>query len=479
MSNSQLTSLDPIVNLAKRRGFVFPSAEIYSGTGGVWDYGPLGVLLKNNIKAEWWKSLVQLRSDIIGLDSAIITKHDVLKASGHVDNFTDPLVECKSCHTRYRADKEPFDLPADVSGETPEVKRQLSNVKCPNCGKTDWAAPRRFTMMFQTALGAAEDSSAIAYLRPETAQGIFTNFKSVLETSRKKLPFGVAQIGKAFRNEIQTGNFIFRDREFEMMELEYFVKPIDALRHYEGWVKDRENWYLSLGMKKDSIRLREHEKSERAHYAKAATDIEFNYPGIGFSELEGIANRGDYDLKQHQDASGRDLTYFDEEIGEKYLPYVIEPSVGVDRAMLAFLCDAYAEYPGGRQGTDNGQQINNKADEANQAKEASAAETVLHLHPKLAPIKVAVLPLLRKEGLPELAHEIEATLRPHFMVAYDETASIGRRYRRQDEIGTPWCVTVDVDSLKDRTVTIRDRDSMQQDRIKIDELQSLIDGKLA
>jgi glycyl-tRNA synthetase len=469
-----LTSLDPIINLAKRRGFVFPSAEIYGGTGGVWDYAPLGVLLKNNIKNEWWKAMVQTRSDIVGLDSAIITKSDVLKASGHVDNFTDPLIECKGCNTRFRADKPPFDLPANVNGEDEAAMAKLATMKCPSCGKIEWAAPRRFNMMFQTYMGAAEDSSALAYLRPETAQGIFTNFKSVLETSRKKLPFGIAQIGKAFRNEIQTGNFIFRDREFEQMELEYFVKPVDAIREWEGWVAARETWYLNLGMKKENIQLREHEENERAHYAQAATDIEYNFPGIGFSELEGIANRGDYDLTQHQQASGRDLNYFDEEKGDKYLPYVIEPSVGLDRATLAFLCDAYVEYPNGRQTSTPTE----GADVSAQAAKPGDLETVLHLHPRLAPYKVAVLPLMKKEGMPDLAHQIEATLRQQFMVAYDESASIGRRYRRQDEIGTPWCVTVDFDSLTEKTVTVRDRDTMAQERVAIDQLSAYFAAKL-
>lgn len=457
----QLKSFDPIINLAKRRGFVFPSAEIYSGTGGIWDYGPLGVLLKNNIKNEWWKAMIQERNDIVPLDSAIITKHEVLKASGHVDNFTDPLVECKNCHMRYRADKEPFNLPADVNGESAEVMTQLAKVNCPNCGKSDWTPPRRFNMMFKTFMGAAEDTASTVYLRPETAQGIFTNFKNIMETARKKLPFGIAQIGKAFRNEIQTGNFIFRDREFEQMELEYFVKPVEGMREWEGWVATRKNWYLDLGMKDENIRVREHEENELAHYASAASDIEFDYPGIGFSELEGIAHRGDYDLMQHQTASGKDLTYFDDVTGDKFLPHVIEPSVGVDRAVLAFLCNAYVEYPNGRGEEGEG-----------------GMETVLHLHPKLAPYKVAVLPLMKKEGLPELARQIEAELRHYFMVAYDESASIGRRYRRQDEIGTPWCVTIDFDSLTSKTVTVRDRDTMTQERVEIAELPAYFLAKL-
>jgi glycyl-tRNA synthetase len=318
--------------------------------------------------------------------------------------------------------------------------------------------------MFKTHLGPLEDVSALAYLRPETAQGIFTNFKNILEISRKKLPFGIAQIGKVFRNEIQTGNFIFRDREFEQMEVEYFVKPIEAIREWEGWVATRENWFLELGIHKENIRLREHETDELSHYAKSATDIEFNYPGIGFSELEGIANRGDYDLTQHQTASGKDMTYFDEETGDKYLPYVIEPSVGVDRAFLAFLCDAYTEYPGGRQGKDASSQD---------------IETVLHLHPRLAPYKVAVLPLMKKAGMPELAHQIERELKTHFVATYDETASIGRRYRRQDEIGTPWCVTVDFQSLQDNSVTVRDRDTMQQDRVGRAELVAYFRRKIS
>ncbi len=454
----QIKSFDPIINLAKRRGFVFPSAEIYSGTGGIWDYGPLGVLLKNNVKNEWWKAMIQHRSDVVPLDSAIITKHEVLKASGHVDTFTDPLVECKNCHMRYRADKKPFDLPSNVTADDTESTDKLKTIKCQNCGQIDWTPPRRFNLMFQTSLGATEDSSATVYLRPETAQGIFTNFKNILETSRKKLPFGIAQIGKAFRNEIQTGNFIFRDREFEQMELEYFVKPVEAQREWEGWVATRKNWYLELGMKEENIQLREHEDHELAHYAKSATDIEFDYPGLGFSELEGIANRGDYDLRQHQEASGKDLTFFDESNGDKVLPYVIEPSVGVDRAVLAFLCDAYTEYPNGRGEPAEGEE------------KKGEPETVLHLHPKLAPYKVAILPLMKKAGMPELARSIESELQKNMMVAYDESASIGRRYRRQDEVGTPWCVTVDFDSVEQKTVTVRDRDTMQQERIAIDEL---------
>lgn len=461
-----LQSLDPIINLAKRRGFVFPSAEIYGGTGGIWDYGPLGVLLKNNVKAEWWKAVVQRRSDMVPLDAAIITKHEVLKASGHVDTFTDPLIECKQCHMRYRADKAPFDLPSNVTEKDAGVMEKLAGINCQNCGKSDWTPPRRFNMMFKTNLGPVDSDEATVYLRPETAQGIFTNFKNILEVSRKKLPFGIAQIGKAFRNEIQTGNFIFRDREFEQMEIEYFVAPADAIQAWEGWVATRENWYLDLGMKKESIRLREHEETELSHYAQAATDIEYNFPGIGFSELEGIANRGDYDLTAHQTASGKDLTYFDDVTGDKFLPYVIEPSVGVDRATLAFLCDAYTEYPNGRQGGEG----DGKPGEA---------ETVLHLHPKLAPYKVAILPLMKKEGMPELAQSIAEELRQHFSVTYDESASIGRRYRRQDEIGTPWCVTVDFDSVKDETVTVRDRDTMTQERIAIVDLADYFSTKLS
>lgn len=466
-----LNSFDPLINLAKRRGFVFPSAEIYSGTGGIWDYGPLGVLLRNNIKAEWWRQTIQERSDVVPVDSAIITKHDVLKASGHVDTFTDPLVECKNCHTRYRADKEPFNLPPDVDESHTEALEKIKNINCANCGKSDWTPPRRFHLMFQTTIGATEDSSARAYLRPETAQGIFTNFKNILDTSRKKLPFGIAQIGKAFRNEIQTGNFIFRDRELEMMELEYFVKPADAIRAWEGWIATRKNWYLALGMREENLRVREHEANELSHYAQGAADIEYNFPGIGFSELEGIANRGDYDLTQHQAASGRDLTYFDDETGDKYLPYVVEPSVGVDRAMLAFMADAYTEYPGGRQGAGQTSQEGEKP-------AGGEAELVLHLHPRLAPYKVAILPLMKKQGLPELAHQVEATLQKHFMVTYDESASIGRRYRRQDEIGTPWCVTIDFESLNDKSVTVRDRDSMEQERVLIDELTGYFQNKL-
>ncbi len=464
-----LTSLDPIINLAKRRGFVFPSAEIYGGTGGIWDYGPLGVLLKNNIKNEWWKAVIQRRSDMVPLDSAIITKHDVLKASGHVDTFTDPLVECKNCHTRYRADKPPFDLPGNVSEKDVDAVAKITSINCQHCGKSVWTPPRRFNMMFKTNLGPVDSEEAIVYLRPETAQGIFTNFKNILEVSRKKLPFGIAQIGKAFRNEIQTGNFIFRDREFEQMEIEYFVAPEDSIRAHEAWVGERENWYLDLGMKKDNIRIREHEEHERAHYAKSASDIEYNFPGIGFSELEGIANRGDYDLMAHQMASGREMTYFDDTTGDKFVPYVIEPSAGLDRAVLAFLCDAYTEYPDGRQGSSE-----NSPSEVGNPKDQNESETVLHLHPKLAPYKVAILPLMKKEGMAELALSVAQDLRQSFTVTYDESASIGRRYRRQDEIGTPWCVTIDFDSLADQTVTIRDRDTMAQRRVAIKELETVI-----
>lgn len=462
-----LQSLEPIVNLAKRRGFVFPSAEIYGGTGGIWDYGPLGVLLKNNLKQAWWHSVVQERGDMVPLDSAIITKHDVLKASGHVDTFTDPLIECKQCNTRYRADKPPFDLPANVSTLTPELEQQLSMVKCPSCGHTDWTAPKRFNMMFALSLGATEGEGDSAYLRPETAQGIFTNFKNILEVSRKKLPFGIAQIGKAFRNEIQTGNFIFRDRELEQMEIEYFVAPVEAIKEWEAWTATRQNWYTALGMKPENMRLREHEEHELSHYARSAADIEYNFPGLGFAELEGIANRGDYDLGQHQTASGKDLSYFDEATGEKFLPYVIEPSVGVDRLVLAFLCDAYAEYPGGRNAGPK------PTEEA-----GGEVETVLHLHPKLAPYKVAILPLAKKGGLPELGRQIEADLRRTLMLTYDESGSIGRRYRRQDEIGTPWCVTVDFESINDQSVTVRDRDTMEQDRVLISQLSAYFALKL-
>ncbi len=422
-----MVSMDTLVSLCKRRGFIFPSSEIYGGFGSTWDYGPLGVELKRNIREAWWRSNVYARDDVVGLDAAILMHPRVWEASGHVAGFSDPLVDCLSCKQRFRADK-------------------LDGRVCPNCGG-QLTEPRMFNLMFKTFVGPVEEEAAVTYFRPETAQGIFVNFKNVLTTSRRKLPFGIAQIGKSFRNEITPGNFIFRTREFEQMEIEYFVKPGTDDEWYRRWISERFEWYVNLGLRRENLRLREHGAEELAHYAKAATDVEYNFP-FGWSELEGIANRTDFDLRRHSEYSGESLTYYDEETGQHYLPYVIEPSAGVDRSALAFLVDAYEEEPD-KEGT----------------------RVVLRLHKALAPVKVAVLPLSRRESLVALARDVWAQLRPAFATAYDDAQSIGRRYRRQDEIGTPYCVTIDFDSLVDNAVTIRDRDSMQQIRVPIAELR--------
>jgi glycyl-tRNA synthetase len=426
--------MDKIVSLCKRRGFIFPSSEIYGGLASCWDYGPIGVELKRNVKEAWWKAMVQDRDDVVGLDTSIMMHPGVWAASGHIDSFTDPLVECKSCHLRWRADA--------VEGR-----------KCPQCGG-ELTEPRMFNLMFKTSMGPVEGEGSIVYLRPETAQGIFVNFENVVTTSRKKLPLGIAQIGKSFRNEITPGNFIFRTREFEHMELEYFVKPGTDEKWLDYWVKERFDWYAKLGIGKENLRLRQHGKDELAHYAKDCYDIEYLFP-MGWSELEGIANRGDFDLTQHAKCSGKELSYRDAEAGEKYVPYVIEPSAGVDRSVLAFIVDAYDE------------------------EEVEAEKrTVLHLNPSLAPIKVAVLPLSRNEKLTPLAKEVFKRLCPNFMTDYDDSQSIGRRYRRQDEIGTPFCVTIDFESLEDKQVTIRERDSLAQIRVPIEGLEKVIEAKL-
>lgn len=433
---SPVSLMDVLVSLCKRRGFIFQSSDIYGGLGSVWDYGPLGVELKNNIKQAWWRAMVWERSDMEGLDAAIFMHPLVWKASGHIDSFTDPLVDCKSCKKRFRAD---------------DLQNQES---CPECGG-ELTEPRMFNLMFKTFMGPVEETAAIIYLRPETAQGIFVNFDNILTAMRRKLPFGIAQIGKSFRNEITPGNFIFRTREFEQMEIEFFVEPGTDQQWHEYWVQERLNWYKRFGIKAENLRLREHAPDELAHYAKACVDIEYNFP-IGWSELEGIANRTDYDLRQHSQVSGKDLSYFDDEERTRYIPYVIEPSAGVDRTLLAVLNDAYRE-------------------------EVVKGEkrVVLEFHPALAPIKVAVFPLLKnKPQIVELAKKIAADLRPHFPTTYDDTASIGKLYRRQDEIGTPWCVTVDVQSLEDQQVTVRDRSTMQQIRIPIDRVKSFIKEKL-
>jgi len=426
--------MEKIVSLCKRRGFIFPSSEIYGGLASCWDYGPMGVELKRNVKEAWWKAMVQDRDDVVGLDTSIMMHPGVWAASGHIDSFTDPLVECKSCHLRWRADA--------VEGE-----------KCPQCGG-ELTEPRMFNLMFKTFMGPVEGEGSIVYLRPETAQGIFVNFENVVTTSRKKLPLGIAQIGKSFRNEITPGNFIFRTREFEHMEVEYFVKPGNDEKWLDYWVKERFEWYAKLGIKKENLRLRQHGKDELAHYAKDCYDIEYLFP-MGWSELEGIANRGNFDLTQHAKCSGKELSYRDAEGGEKYVPYVIEPSAGVDRSVLAFIIDAYDE------------------EEVEGEK-----RTVLHLHHSLAPIKVAVLPLSRNEKLTPLAKEVFKHLCPNFMTDYDDSQSIGRRYRRQDEIGTPFCVTIDFESLEDKQVTIRERDSLAQIRVPVEGLEKVIEAKL-
>jgi len=456
--------MDNIVNLCKRRGIIFPSSEIYGGIGSTWDYGPIGVLLKNNVKTAWWKAVVQERDDMVGLDAAILMHPDVWKASGHVDSFTDPMVDCKRCKKRFRADHlvEEMRTEEDAVQRTDEemktLEKALEGVVCPECGG-ELTSMRQFNMMFKTHMGPVEDTAAVVYLRPETAQGIFVNFKNVLNSTRKKLPFGIAQIGKSFRNEITPGNFTFRTREFEQMEIEYFTKPEESEQWHKYWLEERFNWYVNLGMKSENLRLRPHREDEMAHYAKGCSDVEYLFP-IGWSELEGIANRTDYDLKRHMAASNKDLTYFDEETQSAVTPYVIEPSGGVDRTLLAFLSDAYEEIAGGR------------------GEAGAEVEVVLRLNPKLAPMKAAVLPLSKKGGLPEMAMKLHDELRKSFFVDYDEARSIGRRYRRQDEVGTPWCITVDFDSLEDQAATIRDRDTMEQVRIPLAQIGNWVKDKL-
>jgi glycyl-tRNA synthetase len=443
---------DKIGSLAKRRGFVFPSSEIYGGAGSTWDYGPLGVELKNNIKRSWWRAMVQLRDDVVGIDAAIIMHPRVWEASGHVENFTDPLVECGNCKKRFRIDELPDGdalMDAFRSG-----KADLSATACPNCGLKKLAAPRRFNLMFKTFVGPVEDTASVAWLRPETAQGIFVNFENVQQAVRKKLPFGIAQIGKSFRNEITPGNFIFRSREFEQMEMQYFTRPADAPAHFDQWLATRRQWYTELGIPDELLRFREHAENERAHYAAKAIDVEFKFP-FGWKELEGVHNRTDYDLRRHMEFSGKDLRYFDDATNEKFIPHVVETAVGPDRTMYAVLCAAYDEEP-----------------------DKEGVRVVLRLNKAIAPYKVAVLPLSKNEKLSPTAREVAASLRPHFMTVYDETQAIGRRYRRQDEIGTPFCVTVDFESIDDRQVTIRERDSMAQVRVPVADLVPALKEKL-
>jgi glycyl-tRNA synthetase len=437
-------TLDEIVSLCKRRGFVFQSSEIYGGLGSTYDYGHYGVLLKNNVKGEWWRAVIQERDDMVALDAAILMHPRTWEASGHLEGFTDPMVDCRTCKLRFRADK----LEDAACGRKPSMHPG-------EFGECDLTEPRQFNLMFETYVGPVRDDAARIYLRPETAQGIFVNFKNVLQFARKKPPFGIAQIGKAFRNEITPANFIFRTREFEMMEIEYFVPPAEAEEWHRRWMEDRLRWHTDLGIRPDRIRLRAHGPDELSHYSSATSDVEYLFP-MGWSELEGIANRGDYDLSRHAEFSGEKLEYFDQETKAAYVPYVIEPSLGVDRSMLAFIVDAYdTEEVEGRK------------------------RTVLRLHPRLAPVKAAVLPLVSKEGMPERAREIYESVRTRVPAEYDEGGSIGRRYRRQDEIGTPWGITVDGQTSEDDTVTLRDRDTLEQVRVPVEGLADRLAEKLA
>ncbi|MDI3501467.1 MAG: glycyl-tRNA synthetase [Thermoanaerobacter sp.] len=458
----QQVTMDKIVALAKNRGFVFPGSEIYGGLANTWDYGPLGVELKSNIKRMWWKRFIQQSPYNVGIDSAILMNPEVWVASGHVSSFSDPLMDCKECKSRFRADQliedyiKEKELNISIEGWTNEQLMEFikeHKVPCPKCGAHNFTDIRKFNLMFKTYQGVTEDSKSEVYLRPETAQGIFVNFKNVQRTTRKKMPFGIGQIGKSFRNEITPGNFIFRTREFEQMELEFFCKPGEDMEWFSYWRKYCMDWLLEFGLKEENLRFRDHKKEELSHYSTATTDIEYNFP-FGWGELWGIANRTDFDLRQHMEHSGVDLSYMDPVTGEKYIPYCIEPSVGVDRLMLAFLIDAYEE----------------------EELEDGETRVVLRLHPALAPIKAAVLPLSKK--LSENAYKLYDQLRNKFVVDYDETGSIGKRYRRQDEIGTPFCITYDFDSENDHCVTIRDRDTMQQVRIKIEEVEKYLEERL-
>jgi glycyl-tRNA synthetase len=437
--------MDKIISLSKRRGFIFLSSEIYGGFSSCYDFGPLGVELKNNIKKAWWKEMTRLHDDVVGLDAAILMSPKVWEASGHLTaGFADELVECKKCHHRFRKDF-------------------LEKEKCPDCGG-ELTEPRKFNLMLKTQVGPVEDEAAKTYLRAETCQGIYTNFKNVLQSMRLKIPFGIVQIGKAFRNEINPKDFIYRTREFEQMEMQWFCSPKDADKLFDYWKEQRLNWYLSLGIKKENIKFREVKKDELAHYAKRAVDIEYKFP-FGWKEIEGIHNRGDWDLSNHSKNSGEDLQYFDEETNKKYYPYIIETSAGADRSLFAFLCEAYEEVKGGRTTT---------------TESAKEIETVLRLNKKLAPVKVAVLPLVKnKTQLVKKAEEVYKMLKPHFVCQYDEIGSIGRRYRRQDEIGTMFCLTVDFDSLEKDDLTVRDRDTMKQERVKIKDLVKILEEKFS
>lgn len=452
--------LDQVISLAKRRGFVFQAGEIYGGSRSAWDYGPLGVELKENIKRQWWRSMVSGREDVVGLDSSIILPRRVWEASGHVEAFVDPLIECTSCNKRFRADhlEEAFE---EKKGRPPT---SMAEIACPNCGNKDiWTEPKSFNGLLKTSLGPVEDESGMHYLRPETAQGIFVNFNNVLNASRMKPPFGIGQMGKSFRNEITPGNFIFRTREFEQMEMEFFVKPGEDETWHDYWINERFNWYVNLGINPENLRLLEHPKDKLSHYSKRTVDIEyrFGFQGGAFGELEGVANRTDYDLKTHSAASGVDLSYFDPTEEKRWTPFVIEPAAGLTRSLMAFLVDAYHE------------------DQAPNAKGGMDTRTVLKLDYRLSPVKAAVLPLSRNEELNPIAKELAQDLRNHWNIEYDDAGAIGRRYRRQDEIGTPFCITVDFDTPNDLAVTVRERDSMAQERVALAQIKSYLVERLA
>ncbi|MEW6861426.1 glycine--tRNA ligase [Trueperella pyogenes] len=461
MAKPAPSRLDQVISLAKRRGFVYLSGEIYGGTRSAWDYGPLGVELKENIKRQWWKRNVQGRGDVVGLDSSIILPRQVWHASGHVDTFSDPLVECLECHKRLREDELIEQYAA--KNALPESEVTMADVACPNCGnRGNWTEPRAFSGMLKTFLGPVDDEAGLHYLRPETAQGIFVNFANVMTSARMKPPFGIAQTGKSFRNEITPGNFIFRTREFEQMEIEFFVKPGEDEEWHQKWIDDRVAFYTDLGISPDNLRLYEHPQEKLSHYSKRTVDIEyrFGFQNNEFGELEGIANRTDFDLGAHSAESGKKLEYFDQQTGERYIPYVIEPSAGLTRSLMAFLVEAYAE------------------DEAPNTKGGVDKRVLLKLDPRLAPVKAAVLPLSRKEELTGPAKELAAELRKFWNVDYDDAGAVGRRYRRQDEIGTPYCITVDFDSLEDKAATVRDRDTMEQVRMPLTEIKSFLAEKL-
>jgi len=456
------STIDTIVSLCKRRGFVYPSGEIYGGTRSAWDYGPLGVELKDNIKRQWWKSMVQLRDDVVGLDSSVILPTRTWEASGHVATFSDPLTECLSCHHRFRADHLQ-EAVAEKKGIADPDSVDLKTVACPNCGtRGSWTEPKPFSGLLKTYLGVIQDDAGLHYLRPETAQGIFLNFANVMNSARKKPPFGIAQIGKSFRNEITPGNFIFRTREFEQMEMEFFVVPGSDEEWHQYWIDARTDWYVDLGINKDNLRHYEHPQEKLSHYSKRTVDIEYRYrfQGSEWGELEGIANRTDFDLRTHSEASGTDLSYFDQTTGERFIPYVIEPAAGLSRSLMTFLVDAYS------------------VDEAPNTKGGVDKRVVLKLDKRLAPVKVAVLPLSRNADLTPKAKDLAAQLRQNWSIDFDDAGAIGRRYRRQDEIGTPFCVTVDFDTLDDQAVTVRERDSMAQERVALDKVEAYLATRL-